>query len=227
MRFRSGLRSAIRRYCFDPQSFKYHFIHIPKNGGVTVRRALELQRDVSLSNPYHYRYVDIADQVGRDRKYFSVVRNPWSRTASRYQFARQNAPNWPDSDPRRQYVLNATFADYVKDHKVLPNPKNPGEPWMGPLSSWFNQLEWLRDESGQIVCDCLRLECLEDDLSAYLRRRVKVTRRNATRQEYDYRAMYTTELAEFVSDLFREDIQYFGFDFDHPATRNISVLLRT
>lgn len=223
MRFRSVLRRAIRTHWFDPATLKYHFIHIPKNGGLTVRHALELQRDVSLSAPYHYRYVDIVGKVGRELKYFAVVRNPWSRTASRYRFAQQNAGRWPASDPRRKYVEDVTFADYVRDHKILPNPDHPGQPWMGPLSSWFNQLEWLRDESGQVACDCLRLERLEDDLGAYLHRSIGLMRRNATRETYDYRSMYTTELTEIVADLFKGDIDYFGFSFDGPATRNISV----
>ncbi len=41
-----------------------------------------------------------------------------------------------------------------------------------------------------------------------------------TQSRYDYRSMYTDELAEIVARLFRDDIDYFGFTFDGPATRN-------
>ena len=223
MRLKSDIRRAIRKFCFRKQDFRYHFIHIPKNGGQSIRYALELQRDVSLSDPYHYRYIDIADSVGRNLRFFCVVRNPWSRTASRYHFGRQNARQWPVDDPRRQYILEATFADYVRQQKILPIPEHPGQPWMGPLSSWFNQLDWIRDERGAVACDCLRLERLDVDLDAYLQRRIGQRRRNVTEERYDYRAMYTDELAEIVAQTFRDDIEHFGFTFDGPATRNIAA----
>ncbi len=220
MRIGTVVRGNIRKYLFSARSFQHHFIHIPKNGGVSIRRTLELERSVSLSNPYHYRYIDIADRVGRHLNFFSVVRNPWSRTASRYVFAQQSARNWPDTDTRRQYILRASFADYVRDRTILPIPEHPGQPWMGPLSSWFNQLEWIRDERGIIACTCLRLENLEQDLSVYMGKSVRLVKSNVTEKQYDYRAMYTDQLAEIVAGTFKDDIDYFGFRFEGPATRN-------
>lgn len=218
---RSLVRDAVVRYRLDPLRTRFHFIHIPKNAGQSVRDALCLQRDVSLSDPYHYRYVDIADRVGRHLRFFAVVRNPWSWTASRYHYARQRAAKWPIDDPRRSYIERATFADFVRDRRVLPVPGHSGQPWMGPLTAWFNQLEWLRDENGRVACDCLRLERLEEDLQAYLKRRIVLGRRNTSSKGYDYRTMYTNELADAVAHFFRDDIEHFGFTFDGPATNNI------
>lgn len=220
MPLKSAIRRMARKVWHDKRHARYHFIHIPKNAGVSVRDALYFQRDVSLSTPFHYRYVDIADVVGRNLRFFAIVRNPWSRTASRFNFVRQNSLRWPVDDPRRRYIGNATFAEFVARQEILPIPEHPGQPWMGPLSSWFNQLEWIRDERGAVVCDCLRIEKLNDDISAYLDRHIEVSQRNATRSRYDYRSMYTDELAEKVAQLFHDDIDYFGFTFDGPATRN-------
>ncbi|MCX6832733.1 MAG: hypothetical protein NT028_11510, partial [candidate division Zixibacteria bacterium] len=185
------VQRVIRKYWFSKREARYHFIHIPKNAGISVRDALTLQRDVSLSTPYHYRYVDIADTVGRHLKFFAVVRNPWSRTASRFHYGRQNSQRWPVNDPRREYISKATFADFVRDQKILPIPEHPGQPWMGPVSSWFNQLEWIRDEAGVVAADCLRLEHLDDDLPVYLQRAIAPRRHNVTHTRYDYRSMYT------------------------------------
>jgi hypothetical protein len=221
MGVRSIARGAVRKLVFDQRNARFHFIHIPKNAGQSVRRALSLQRDVSLGEPYHARYVDVADELGRHLRYFAVVRNPWSRTASRYHFGKQNARKWPVDDPRRRFIERATFADFVKEQRLLPIPEHPGQPWMGPLSSWFNQLDWIRDERGAVACECLRMERLEDDLRAFLGRRISLRRRNVTKNQYDYRAMYSDELAEIVADTFREDIGHFGFTFEGPATRNV------
>lgn len=92
---------------------------------------------------------------------------------------------------------------------------------MGPLSSWLNQLEWIRDTGGTVRCDCLRMEHLEGDLRSYLNRPIRFVRRNVTQTTYDYREMYTDELAEIVNNVFRDDIEYFGFAFQGAATRNV------
>jgi hypothetical protein len=214
------VRSLIRTIWFDKRNYKYHFIHIPKNGGVSVRRALEMNGTVSLSKPYHYRYVDVVNSVGKDLIFFAIVRNPWSRTASRFMFGKQNAGSWAIDDPRRMYIENATFEQYVKEQRILPIPEHPGQPWMGPLSSWFNQLEWIRDEKAWVACECLRLETVQEDISKFLGRDVKIPRRNVTAEKYDYKSLYSEELIQIVADLFHEDIDYFGFDFDSGAQRN-------
>ena len=92
---------------------------------------------------------------------------------------------------------------------------------MGPLSSWFNQLEWIQDENGNIACDCLRLEHIEEDISAYFGKQIKLPRINQTKKRYDYRSMYTDELIDIVAETFRDDIEYFGFSFEGAATKNI------
>jgi hypothetical protein len=200
---------------------KYHFIHIPKCGGNSIRAALGNRNDVSLSRPFHHRYVDIADNVGRDLTFFCVVRNPWSRTASRFVFARQNAENWDDDDPRKIYIKTATFDDFVRDQKVFPIPQHPGQPWMGPMSSWMNQLEWITDENNTVKCDCLRLEHINDDISAYFSDEIALPNRNITKERYDYREMYSDELRGIIAATFRDDIDYFGFEFDGAATKNV------
>jgi hypothetical protein len=215
------MRKVARALRFHQRRATFHFIHIPKNAGESVRASLYLQRSISFSTPFHYRYVDIADKVGRDLKFFAVVRNPWSRTASRYQFGRQNATKWPMDDPRRRFMETASFADFVTRREMLPSPRHPNQPWMGPLSSWFNQLEWIRNESSAVVCDCLRMEALEEDLSLYLGRRIRLEAANLTRQRYDYRSMYSDRLTDLVAEYFRDDIEHFGFTFDGPATKNI------
>lgn len=221
MRMRSLVRKVVRKLRFREKHARYHFIHIPKNAGQTVREVLYLQPDVSLSEPYHFRYIDVVETLGCHLKYFAVVRNPWSRTASRYHFGKQNARLWPSDDPRRVYIQNATFSDFVRDRPILPIPGYVGQPWMGPLSSWLNQLEWIRDASGAVACDCLRMEHLEDDLQGYLNRSIRFVRRNTTQISYDYRKMYTHELADIVGTFFKDDIDYFGFTFESAATRNV------
>lgn len=200
----------------------YHFIHIPKNAGSSVRRVMQQRGDVSLTAPYHYRYIDVVDRYGADLRYFAVVRNPWSRTASRYSFAIQNRDKWPASDPRRQYLATASFADFVRDQKML-SPRNPEKPWMSPFGSWLNQLDWIVDRHGKVSCDCLRLGHLDEDLSAYFGENISIPRKNVTKSSTDYRSMYTDNLIEIVAKTFERDIEYFGFSFESDATRKVII----
>ncbi len=203
------------------EDFEYHFIHIPKNGGTSVRAALERRGDVSLGEPFHSRYIDVVEQVGQDLKYFCVIRNPWSRTASRYVFAKQNAKRWKRNDPRKRYIERATFDDYVKDQLIFEIPEHPGKPWMGPMNSWFNQLEWITDKHGEVRCDCIRLERLERDLELYFGEHIQVPRENITKDRYTYRDMYNDKMIALIGETFARDIEYFGFEFEGTATRNI------
>jgi hypothetical protein len=88
------------------------------------------------------------------------------------------------------------------------------------MNSWFNQLEWLTDGSGEIRCDCLRLERLEQDLETYFAEPIHVPRENITKNRYNYRDMYTPRIVSIVAETFARDIEYFGFAFEGPATRN-------
>ena len=204
----------------DPRPKTRHFIHIPKNAGRAVRLALIL-KGVALERPLHSRYVDLEPTPGR--RYFCIVRNPWSRTASRYLHTKRNAHEWPDSDPRRQYILGATFEEYVADKRLFEIPAQPGKPW--PLSLWIDQLDWITDAEGRAAGDCLRLEALGEDLSAYFGRRIRVPDARPLRTEsYDYRAMYTARTIQKVADTFARDIEHFGFDFDGAAVRNTYTL---
>lgn len=203
------------------RDLRYHFIHIPKNAGQAVRAALVRRRDVSLTEPLHSRYVDVVESVGDQLRYFCIVRNPWARTASRYLFARQSFHKWPGTDPRRLYMEHASFSDFVRDQKVFDIPQHPGQPWMGPMNSWFDQLEWISDRNGKVCCDCLRLERLETDLAEFFGEHIEVPKKNVTKTSYDYRSMYDDDLRDIVARRFAKDVAHFGFTFDGGATRNV------
>lgn len=198
----------------------HHFIHIPKNGGIAVRAALGKRPEVSMSDPFHFRYRDIVHEVGAQQNFFCLIRNPWSRTVSRFFYAKQQAAKWPADDPRRLYIESIDFEAFVREKRIVDALKFKGQPWMGPTFSWLNQTEWLVDEAGEVRVSCLRYEHMKLDLSLYFEDAIDVKPVNVTSGSKDYRTMYSASLADDIASYFQRDIEYFGFDFDSPATQN-------
>lgn len=64
MRLKARLRALARNAWIDHADARFHFIHIPKNAGESVRDALFFRKDVSLSKPVHHHCVDT--EVCRD-----------------------------------------------------------------------------------------------------------------------------------------------------------------
>ena len=198
----------------------HHFIHIPKNGGIAVRNFLQLRGGVSMTDPFHYRYRDLAQTDLNHKIPFCLVRNPWSRTASRYFYARQQCKRWPTDDPRRQYIESVDFSGFVHDRKVVSGLSFPGRPWMGPTFAWNDQLEWILDPNKKSPVLCLRFENLNEDLSEMFAESIKIEAANVTTGKVDYRTLYTDHLAEIILKHHKRDIEHFGFEFDSAATTN-------
>lgn len=203
---------------FQKKRPSHLFVGIPKNGSQSVRHAVASLKEVSLPAEMHARYRDLPISQ-RDLTCFAVVRNPWSRTVSRWQFCRAMCTKWSIDDQRRKYLETASFQDFITERPIFDIPGKPGQPWLGPLSSWFNQLEWLTDDSGSVRCTCLRFESLESDLCDFFNGRISMKHLNKTKSAKDYRSMYNSDTIDIVANFFAKDIDCFGFTFDGAATR--------
>jgi len=187
---------------------------------MAIRSALQQRGSVVLTDEFHLRYRDVTNPKNGDLCFFCVVRNPWSRTASRFQYAKQRAKGWADDDPRKLYIQDISFERFVKDKKIFSGKSAPAHPWLGPLNSWFNQLFWIEDEDSNVKCDCLRFETLSDDLSAYFEEKLELPANNVTTNAVDYRTLYTSKLVDDVAEFFADDIAHFDFDFESSARKN-------
>lgn len=196
-----------------------YFIHIPKNGGVAIRAVLKKDPNIVLSNPYHIRVIDY--ESPESKRFFAVVRNPWSRVVSRFLFAKQKCAEWPIGDLRRNYIENASFEEFVLDAPTFEIPEHPGKPWLGPFANWYDQLCWVTDHHQSIAASIIRFEYLESDLSRFLGRRIIVRKRNVTKIRNDYRRLFNTRTIEAVATIHKRDIELFGFSFEGSATKNI------
>jgi hypothetical protein len=209
------------------------FIHIPKNGGMTVRLGYKNQiveagpgthksedyaRAVKAAMAKHGEHQGLEHARWRDlrpdlqaRRCFAVVRNPWSRVVSRYRFGL-------NTGGYRPYDYT-TFKEFLDERHTWGN-----EPyyWHRAVRGWYPMLDHVTDEQGVLRCDILRTEHLVEDSQAYMGKTLPTRRRNVTRGDpVDYRTFYNDDQIQIVAEWYAKDIEFFGFGFSGPATKNI------
>lgn len=218
---------------------RFLFIHIPKNGGVTIRRALALKGRVlaASGNTHktrsytravraamaaagehpgleHARLRDVSLKVRAALRPVALIRNPWARVVSRFTFAMATMES--GSSPAGYAARD--FEAFLEERHVFG-----GRPyyWHRAIRGWYPQLDYVLDEEGRIGVDLLRLEHFDAEVGRYFALEGPLERRNVTGLgRLDYRSFYTPRTIALVADWYARDIEAFGFDFDTPARRN-------
>ena len=225
---------------------EYLFIHIPKNGGFALSKSDQLksklfyidaramhskeyvlavkQKMDSLKLNYqfgHCRWRDLHPDI--QFKYIgktvAVVRNPWSRTVSQYTFAKQIMEENPMNINPTSLRLNASFEEFLQLRHIWG--KTPYF-WHRTTVGWYPQSDYVTDVEGDLRADILSFENYEEDTNKYFGLNQKIPERNVSnKSKKDYKDFYTKQTIQIIADWYKKDIDYFGFDFDTGATRNL------
>lgn len=221
------------------------FIHIPKNGGMTIRRNRVLRPKVILATPdvhispeytrglhrkmkeigdhvgnEHARWRDITPRVTNNVQAFAFVRNPWDRVVSRYWFAKKVIEIEKESDHygETDYADISSFEAFLEERHKWGGQEYM---WHRAIRGWYPAFDHVSDRHGQVKCDILRFENYNEDIRAYLNIGFDPQPRNVTAvYNAPYQQMYTNRTRQIVADWYQKDIDYWGFDFDTGATKN-------
>ena len=113
-------------------------------------------------------------------------------------------------------LLEPNFDEFLEDrHRWGSEPFY----WHRAVRGWYEQLDYVVDEGGNIACDILRTELLTSELTRYFGR-APDRRHNVTLGAQPYRMLYNARQIQIVADWYSRDIEVFGFDFHTTATRN-------
>jgi hypothetical protein len=93
--------------------------------------------------------------------------------------------------------------------------------WHRAVRGWYNQIDYVTDENNNLRCDILRQEKLSNDLPKYLDLPSMPRSRNVTGLVDSYKDVYTPQTIQIVADWYKKDIEYWDFDFDTTARKNI------
>lgn len=220
------------------------FIHIPKNGGMTIRRSPHLQNRIQVATPdthrskiytaavaekmkatrdhpgyEHARYTDIDTRLHDAMDFFAIVRNPWDRVVSRYFFAKKVIE--VERKVPKDYANVSSFEAFLDERLKWGYETYM---WHRAVRGWYNAFEHVCDHDGQTVaCDIMRFDRFNDDIVRYfgLPPNTVLQPRNVTAlNKGTYKDLYTPKTIQIVGDWYKKDIEYWGFDFDTGPTRN-------
>jgi len=206
------------------------FVHIPKTGGMTIRRGIPgriitathgnhismaytnaLTETMAKAGEHHgYEHARIRDwskNLRREHPAVAIVRNPWDRVVSRYLFAKIN----------KHPSANKTFSEFLLERFKYGGRKYY---WHRAIRGWYPQKDYVTDTAGRLVVDCLRFG--STDYMAYFKLDKPLPIRNVSNiDRSDYRLFYGHAEQQLVAEWYCDDIDFFGFTFDGYATRNI------
>ena len=175
--------------------------------------------DFQEMNPVSYKHIPYSyldrEAISRFDRKFAVVRNPWSRMVSLYNYADKVRELLPKNHAKNiSKVSFNEFLDFRLKWTMFPSFYREL-----PYNQWALQMDWVIEKKNFKV-DILRYENINEDLSKYLNRNVELPIINKGSYKDDYKSYYNDETAQIVHDWFRLDIERWGFTFDSGATRN-------
>jgi len=202
------------------------FIHIPKTGGISIRRNQKTNKHILkpphslVKEPYrletkkmysdyrmwwHWKCIDWPPQYINEYKTFAIIRNPWDRKASQYYYTL-----------KRNYKEYNSFEEFLESRNQITIRNH-----MNPYMSWTTQYDYVVNHDRKITTDILRFENYDEDVNLYFNLSKNVKPSNVTgSNEGSYKDIYTPETIQIVADWYKKDIDYWGYDFDTGATRN-------
>lgn len=198
------------------------FVHIPKTAGTSIEKVLFANHSFCNAPDYESLYgwdsnygwlnhltVDEArvlkgDFFAKVPTVFTVIRNPWDRLVSEFFWK------------RLQIVAKIDFKDFVellyrKEHAQL-----------APCYRAAVALrQHIRPQSDFVSCDLplhiIRFENLELEFEQLMseigQHRISLERKRAS-DHRDYREYYSEGTAGMVYDVYRDDVDAFGYEFD-------------
>jgi len=217
------------------------FIHIPKNGGLTIRKSPLLVGQIILANPQnhkspkytsdlhkvmaatkdhagneHARWRDVRQDITSNLTSFAIIRNPWDRVVSRYFFAKKVM--------EVEKVVPTSYADVSSFEAFLEERHKWGDKefmWHRAVRGWYPAVDHVTDEYGKLRCDMLSFENYNQDVCDYFGLDKMSKARNVTAlNNGSYQDVYTPKTIQTVADWYKADIDMFGYDFGSGPMKN-------
>lgn len=204
------------------------FVHVPKTGGSTISTLLRHERLLGLKrndpDPRTHKHATLFEHMAAlgdeadDYFKFSFVRNPWDRLVSAYHYVvERRTGEFP------AVAAHKSFADFAA--AISRRPEEFLE------SDYFRpQSSFLIDDAGNMPLDFLgKYETFEDDLQTVLTRlgiRRTLMQHRKRSKHSDYREYYDAGMRDAIAEIYRKDLEAFGYEFDDGQKRGWSFFIK-
>jgi hypothetical protein len=206
---------------------KFVFISIPKTGSTSARSMLEDYSDITdkeimeRNSPYDHhmvaddlkKYFDTNEWNWDDYFKFTVVRNPWAREVSLYEYMRNYKHEWEKGNRiSKQYYYECcetlkkhpTFKDYITGQVAYRGVNYVYERYYtdkdgNDLLDFIGRCEDM-SENIDFVCDKLQIP------------KIDVEYKNKTKHK-PYIEYYDDVTKQIVAEKFQKAIERFGYKF--------------
>lgn len=186
------------------------FIHIPKNAGTSVTNHLEMD-DVGHHNWSYYagRYPNKWSKY----KKISIIRNPWDRVVSCYEYAKMENSYWHSSDgkskagkhPDYELLKDKTFEECLHILDTTPSILRH--------HGWPPQCNYIIEKNSLMVDKIIDIQNINEELSILLESSVEFPIINISKTK-NYKDYYVNEeMVNIVGRKYIEDISQFNFKF--------------
>ena len=189
---------------------KLIFIHIPKNAGTAITNTLEMT-DIGHHGWQYYksRYPQKWDSYTK----ISVVRNPWDRVVSCYEYAKMEESYWHATKGKARAGKHLDY-DLLKDssfENCLDILKNT--PQKLRHQGWANQSNYIYNGNKLMVDYVLDVNEIDSKLSEILNQKINIPKINVSNQN-NYKDYYTNkEMTNIVLDRYKTDLLNFNYEF--------------
>ena len=182
------------------------FIHIPKTAGYTISRCLDdinVLKDGYGFNQEIARNIIKIDDLQNNFTIIAVVRNPYDRLWSIYEFYRKK---------REDIEYNITFENFILNFEKDYYLKKPQ----------FNTcFDYLTDVNGKLLAtDILKFENLQIDYNNFCKKYqiinnlVERNKNDFKNLDIEYEDLYTEEMKKIVEKIFHKDFELFNYSYD-------------
>lgn len=206
---------------FTPDK-KVLFIHIPKNAGTSIKKALNI---TPIGGHYSCDYYQKTFPEKFNSAYkFTIVRNPWDRFVSCYEYAKMEESFWHTNTNRKDAYFNFLHEDYNLVNKYDFNEfiekyydcfMNNKPFTKSPV--WKAQTDFILSPDDKMMVDKIyyynNLKELIFDLEEILNKKIVFPYINQTKKEKNYKIYYNNKSMNLISKIYKKEIDIFKFNF--------------
>ena len=192
---------------------KLIFLHIPKNAGTSITDTEGITFDY-IGHHFPDFYKNNFSYEWDNYTKFGVVRNPWDRVVSNYEYGRMAESHWHSVSGKSKYgphpdykhLSNLTF----KETLHIFNSKRDFLKHQG----WEVQHPYVYDKDGILLLDHVFKLDKVNTHEGFKKLIPNLTHKNKTNKKYNsYRDYYDDETIKIVGEIYAKDIELFKFEF--------------